>query len=100
MPNPARFMILTTALVLAVASSSAGAADVFVEEIVHHVMAQDNAIRNETAEVVIRRVDARGVERVSTHRLYWKNIRGDKGLLGKTLLITISRSEERRVGKE
>jgi hypothetical protein len=95
MPNPARFTILTTALVLAVASSTAGAADVFVEEIVHHVMTQDNAIRDETAQVVIRQVDARGVERISTHRLYWKNLQGDKGLLGKTRLITLSPLDKR-----
>lgn len=95
MPSPARFMILTTALVLAVASPSAGAADAFVEDVVRHVMAQDNAIRDETAQVVIRRVDARGAERISTHRLYWKNLRGDKGQLGKTLLITLSPLDKR-----
>ncbi|MEO6666330.1 MAG: outer membrane lipoprotein-sorting protein [Nitrospiria bacterium] len=95
MPNSTRLTIVTTALVLAVASSSAGAADVFVEEIVRHVMTQDNAIRDETARVVIRRVDDRGAERISTHRLYWKNLQGAKGLLGKTLLITVAPLDKR-----
>ena len=35
-----------------------GATDVFVEEIVRHVMAQDKAIRDETAQGVIPQVDA------------------------------------------
>ena len=95
MSSAPRFMIVTTALVLAVAPPSAGAADVFVEDIVRQVMAQDNAIRDETAQVVIRRVDVRGAEQVSTYRLYWKNLRGDKGLLGKTLVITLSPLDKR-----
>ena len=95
MTSAPRFLILTTALLLAVPPLVAGAADVFVEEVVHHVMAQDNAIRDETAQVVIRRVDARGAERISTHRLYWKNLRGDKGQLGKTLLTTLSPLDKR-----
>lgn len=90
--------LLLTVLVLAALSAPARAADVIVQDIVEHVMEQDNAIRDETARMVIRRIDGRGVERVSTHRLYWKNLFGDKGLLGKALLTTLSPLDKRGEG--
>ncbi|MEW6682046.1 MAG: outer membrane lipoprotein-sorting protein [Nitrospirota bacterium] len=77
---------------------SADAGDVFVEEVVQHVTAQDNAISDQTASVLVRQVDARGVERVSTHRLYWKNLLGDKGLIGKALLVTQTPLDKRGEG--
>ncbi len=60
------------------------------QEIVRLVRAQDDAIDDQTADVEIRSVDANGVERTSTLRLYWKNSRGEKGILGQTLLATLS----------
>jgi outer membrane lipoprotein-sorting protein len=77
---------------------SAGAADIFVEDVVQHVTAQDNAISDQTANLLIRAVDARGVERVSTHRLYWKNLLGDKGFIGKALLVTQTPLDKRGEG--
>lgn len=77
---------------------SADAGDVFVEDVVQHVTAQDNAISDQTATVLVRHVDASGVERVSTHRLYWKNLLGDKGLIGKALLVTQAPLDKRGEG--
>jgi hypothetical protein len=77
---------------------SAGAADIFVEDVVQHVTSQDNAISDQTANVLIRHVDARGVERVSTHRLYWRNSLGEKGLIGKALLVTQTPLDKRGEG--
>lgn len=61
-----------------------------VQDIVRHVKAQDDAIDDETADVEIRSVDASGTERTTALRLYWKNPRGEKGLLGQTLLVTLA----------
>jgi outer membrane lipoprotein-sorting protein len=91
-------LVATIAGVLAPALPCASAADVFVEDVVQHVTAQDNAISDQTANVLIRHVDARGVERVSTHRLYWKNLLGDKGLIGKALLVTQTPLDKRGEG--
>lgn len=74
------------------------AADVFVEDVVQHVTVQDNAVSDQTADVLIRHVDARGAERVSTYRLYWKNLQGDKGLVGKALLVTQTPLDKRGEG--
>jgi hypothetical protein len=52
------------------------------------VRAQDNAIDDETADVEIRSMGAQGDARSTTLRLYWKNQRGEDGLLGLTLLVT------------
>jgi hypothetical protein len=76
----------------------AGAGDVFVEDMVTHVRAQDDAVRDETARMEIHHIDAKGADHVSTHRLYWKNLKGDKDLLGKTLLVTLSPLEKRGEG--
>ncbi len=81
-----------------VAWPAAAGADVFVEDVVQHVTTQDNAVSDQTADVVIRHVDARGVERASTHRLYWKNLQGDKGLIGKALLVTQTPLDKRGEG--
>lgn len=61
-----------------------------VQDIVNRVKAQDNAIDDETADVEIRSFDSGGTERTTTMRLYWKNPRGEKGLLGQTLLVTLA----------
>ncbi len=74
------------------------AADVIVEDVVQHVSNQDNAISDQTANVLIRQVDAKGVERVSTYRLYWKNSLGDKGLIGKAMLVTQTPLDKRGEG--
>ena len=74
------------------------AGDVFVEDVVHRVMAQDNAISDQTANLLIRHVDVRGDERVSTHRLYWKNLQGDKGFIGKAVLVTQTPLDKRGEG--
>lgn len=60
------------------------------KEIVRLVRVQDNAIDDETADMEIRSEDASGVKRNSALRLYWKTSRGTKGLLGQTLLVTLS----------
>jgi hypothetical protein len=60
------------------------------QEIVRLVRVQDDAIDDETADVEIRSVGAGGVERTSALRLYWRNSRGAKGILGQTLLVTLS----------
>jgi hypothetical protein len=86
------------ALALIEPSHLAGAGDVFVEDIVTRVRAQDDAVRDATARMEIHHIDAKGVDHVSTHRLYWKNFKGDKNLLGKTLLISLSPLEKRGEG--
>jgi outer membrane lipoprotein-sorting protein len=60
------------------------------QEVVRLVRVQDDAIDDETADIDIRSMDANGVERTSTLRLYWRNSRGAKGILGQTLLVTLS----------
>jgi hypothetical protein len=80
------------------ASDSARAGDVFVEDVVTHVRAQDDAVRDETARLEIHHIDAKGVDHVSTHKLYWKNLFGEKGLLSKTLLVSLSPLEKRGEG--
>lgn len=85
-------------VVLAVMVPRARAADVFVEDVIQHVTAQDNAISDQTADVLIRHVDAKGVERVSTYRLYWKNSMGDKGLIGRAMLVTQTPLDKRGEG--
>jgi len=80
------------------APESARAGDVIVEDVVARVRAQDDGVRNETARVEIRQIDAKGADHVSTHRLYWKNLHGEKGLLGKTLLVSLSPLEKRGEG--
>lgn len=77
---------------------SAASGDVITEDVVTRVRAQDDAVRDETARVEIRRIDAKGVALASTHRLYWKNLHGDKGLLGKTVLVSLSPLEKRGEG--
>ena len=84
--------------VFCVVPPGAAAGDVFVEDVVQHVKAQDNAIRDQTAHVVIRHVDASGDERVSTHRLYWKNLLGERGLIGKAVLVTDTPLDKRGEG--
>lgn len=94
--------MITSAMIMSAVFAAlfprASAADVFVEDVVEHVTAQDNAISDQTAQVVIRQVDDRGVERVSTHRLYWKNLPGEKGLVGKALLVTQTPFDKRGEG--
>ncbi len=63
-------------------------ADLSAQEIARQVNAQDDVIDDQTADVEIRSMDAAGTERSSTLRLYWKNPRGEKGLVGQTLLVT------------
>lgn len=92
----AAIMIIPVALAAFVPWASA--ADVFVEDVVQHVTEQDNAISDQTARMVIRHVDAKGEERVSTHRLYWKNLLGDKGLIGKALVVTETPLDKRGEG--
>ncbi len=77
-------------LLFALASGVARAAELSVEEIVRQVRAQDDAIDDQTADVEIRTVDAAGNERSTTQRLYWKNLRGAKGLIGQTFLVTLT----------
>ncbi|MFZ5863476.1 MAG: outer membrane lipoprotein-sorting protein [Nitrospirota bacterium] len=90
--------MLVAALVTIGPPPQAAAGDVIVEDIVARVMAQDDAVRDQTALVEIRRIAASGEERVSTHRLYWKNLVGNNGLLGKTLLVSLSPVEKRGEG--
>jgi len=106
MPRPAfdspRWLLLLVfalaALAVLRAARPALAGDVIVEDIVSHVRAQDDAVQDETARLEIHHFDAKGVDHLSTHRLYWKNLKGDKGLLGKTLLIALSPLEKRGEG--
>ncbi|MEW6683347.1 MAG: outer membrane lipoprotein-sorting protein [Nitrospirota bacterium] len=74
------------------------AAELLVEDVVRNVTVQDNAIRDETAQVVIHRDDGRGGDQRSAYRLYWKNLQGEKGALGKMLLITLSPLDKRGEG--
>ena len=84
-------MIVSVAVFLLVSASGIGrAAELSVEEVVWQVRAQDDAIDDQTADVEIRTVDAVGNERSTTQRLYWKNVRGAKGLIGQTLLVTLT----------
>jgi outer membrane lipoprotein-sorting protein len=78
------------AMVVAVGHSSVWGGQDEVAEVIRQVGIQDDAVSTETAEMMIRSIDARGVERTSRHRLYWKNARGEKGTLGKTLLVTLA----------
>jgi outer membrane lipoprotein-sorting protein len=80
------------------APDGAQAVDVFVEDVVTHVRAQDDAVRDQTATVEIHHFDAKGVDHVSAHRLYWKNLFGEKGLLSKTFMVTLSPFEDRGEG--
>ncbi len=98
MVNGSRVMWVWLLTGMLAAWPEVAAADVFVEDVVQHVTAQDNAISDQTADVVIRHVDSRGVERVSTHRLYWKNLQGDKGFIGKALLVTQTPFDKRGEG--
>jgi outer membrane lipoprotein-sorting protein len=77
-------------LLLASASGSGRAGELSVEEVVRQVRAQDDAIDDQTTDVEIRTVDAAGNERSTTQRLDWKNLRGAKGLIGQTLLVTMT----------
>jgi hypothetical protein len=86
------------ALSITTAPDPVAAGDVFVEDVVANVRVQDDSVRDQTAQMEIHHVDAKGVDHVSTHRLYWKNFRGEKGLLGKTLLVSLSPLEKRGEG--
>lgn len=66
------------------------AAELSVEEIVRQVRAQDDSIDDQTADLEIRTLDADGTERSTSQRLYWKNARRAKGLIGQTLLVTLT----------
>lgn len=90
-------LVATVALTIG-APRHAPAGDVIVEDLVARVRAQDDAVRDQTARVEIRQIDATGAEHLSTHRLYWKNLRGEKGQLGKTLLVSLSPLEKRGEG--
>jgi outer membrane lipoprotein-sorting protein len=89
---------LIIALTLSALVPRTTAADVFVEDVVQHVTAQDNAISDQTARVTIRQLDAKGVERVSTYRLYWKNLPDGKDLVGKAMLVTQTPLDKRGEG--
>jgi hypothetical protein len=88
--SDASLVIGLTACFLITGTCGAWGQDPSVDEVVRQVRAQDDALDDETAEVVIRSLDAGGGEKHSTHRLYWKNPRGAKGLLGQTLLVARS----------
>jgi outer membrane lipoprotein-sorting protein len=75
---------------LAPASGLGRGEELTAQEVVSRVRVQDDAIDDETADVDIRSMDANGVEQTSTLRLYWRNSRGAKGILGQTLLVTLS----------
>ena len=84
-------MIMSLAVLLLVSASGIGrAGELSVEEVVRQVRAQDDAIDDQTADVEIRTVDADGKERATSQRLYWKNARGAKGLIGQTMLVTLT----------
>lgn len=85
-----RTAVLLTAMVVAVGHPSAWGGQDEVAEVIRQVGIQDEAVSTETAQMVIRSIDARGGEKTSRHHLYWKNVRGDKGTLGKTLLVTLA----------
>jgi outer membrane lipoprotein-sorting protein len=77
-------------IVVSVSTRDAPGEELTVQDIVKRVQAQDDAIDDETADVEIRSLDSGGAERATTLRLYWKNPRGEKGLLGQTLLVTLA----------
>ncbi|MEO6667294.1 MAG: hypothetical protein ABIO65_11050, partial [Nitrospiria bacterium] len=84
-------MILSLLVLLFVSASGIGwAGELSVEEVVRQVRAQDDAIDDQTADLEIRTLDADGKERSTSQRLYWKTARGDKGLIGQTLLVTLT----------
>jgi len=81
-----------TFLALAPASGS----DAEIGEIVRRMAAQDQAVQNQRARVVIRQVDAlSGAERTTSHSLYWKSGSDGNGLVGRTLLITLTPPDQR-----
>ncbi len=86
-PYPA---VLSMAMVVTVGLGSAWAGQGEVAEVIRQVGIQDDAVNTETAQMVIRSIDAHGMEKTSRHHLFWKNVRGDKGTLGKTLLVTLA----------
>src|SRR3989304_10260185 len=84
-------MIMSLAVLLLVSASGIGrAGELSVEELVRQVRAQGKAMADQTADVEIRTVDADGKERATSQRLYWKNARGAKGLIGQTMLVTLT----------
>ncbi|MBI3606790.1 MAG: outer membrane lipoprotein-sorting protein [Nitrospirae bacterium] len=85
-----RTMFLLMAMVLAVGLPRAWGGQGEVAEVLRQVGVQDDAVNTETAQMVIRSIDARGTEKTSRHHLYWKNVRGEKGVFGKTLLVTLA----------
>ncbi len=46
------------------------------------------AVKDQTAQVTFRVVNANGVEKKTVFRLYWKNYIGQENLVGKILLVT------------
>jgi outer membrane lipoprotein-sorting protein len=70
--------------------SGASGAESEVAEVLRQVAAQDDAVSDLTAQLLIRSFDARGVEQTSQHRLYWKNQRGKPDVLAKTVVATLS----------
>ncbi|MBI3606925.1 MAG: outer membrane lipoprotein-sorting protein [Nitrospirae bacterium] len=98
MTSVKRFIPAAMLCVLAATFPSEAAAEVLVDDVIRNVTVQDNAIRDETAQVVIHRDDGRGGDQMSAYRLYWKNLQGDKGVLGKMLLITLSPLDKRGEG--
>jgi outer membrane lipoprotein-sorting protein len=71
-------------------SSSGWGEEPRLQEIIEKVHRLNNGIEDETAGVNFRTSNDDGIEKKSTHRLYWKNLHGKKGLANKFMLLTIS----------
>jgi hypothetical protein len=69
-----------------------------LKEILEKVHRLNSAIEDETATLVFHTITEEGIEKWSVHRLYWKNMHGEKGLISKIMLLTISPTNLRGEG--
>ncbi len=61
-----------------------------LEEVMHRIETLDNAVDDATGILHFRMIPLGEKEEKSIHKLYWKNMKGQEGLISKILLITTS----------
>jgi outer membrane lipoprotein-sorting protein len=79
-------------------SRSVFAEEIQLEEVIQKVKTLDAAIDDETAKLLFRVVDETGGEKKSTHQLYWKNAKGNEGLVSKIMMVTLTPLNHRGEG--